>query len=182
MSTSKFVSTADTISGLGTPAMGDERESDIVLRGTAFAYMLSTLAALIVPIGLALTGSGMWSLLALIALMSPSFGLALYCRSEGISMEALAARASRRRKTTIWTTYAVLTIAYMAALSFHASTGHPLVDIGSGFEKGSADTDFGFPGGLIAGGLVGGACAIYSLRRGRRLAEQREREQRLLDE
>lgn len=41
MSTSTFVSNADTISGLNDPSMSDERESDIFLRGMAFAYTLS---------------------------------------------------------------------------------------------------------------------------------------------
>ena len=182
MSTSTFVSTADTISGLNDPSMNDERESDIYLRGMAFAYTLSQLAGLIVPIGLAVTGSGMWSFLAFIVLMSPSFGLLLYCRSEGLSPDLISAKASRRRKLSVWITGGVLVVAFLAALSFHAATGHPLLNIGSGFEKDSDGTDPSFAGGLIAGGLVGGACAAYSLHRGRRLARQREQEQRFIEE
>lgn len=182
MSTSTFVSTADTISGLSDPSMGDERESDIFLRGIAFAYTLSQLAAIIVPIGLAVTGSGMWSFLAFFALMSPSFGLMLYCRSEGLSPELIAAKASRRRKIAVWSTGGVLVASFLAALSFHAATGHPLIDIGSGFEKASTGTDTGFPLGLVAGGLVGGAGAAYSLHRGRRLAQQREQQLRMSEE
>lgn len=182
MSTSRFVSAADTISGLGTPAMGDERESDVVLRGTAFAYMLFTLAAFVVPIGLALTGTGIWSLVVFAVLIAPSLGLSLYCRSEGLSMEALSAHASQRRKVVIWTSYAVLTLAFMAALAFHASTGHPLINFGNGFDNDLPEMNFGFSKGLVAGGLIGLAAAIYSLRRGRRLAEQREQEQRLIEE
>lgn len=182
MSTSAFVSTAYTISGLNDPSMSDERESDIFLRGMAFAYTLSQIAGVVVPIGLAATGSGIWSFLAFIVLMSPSFGLLLYCRSEGLSPDLISAKASRRRKIAVGITSGVLIVVFLAALAFHASTGHPLIDIGSGFEKESTETDFNFAGGLITGGLVGGVCAAYSLHRGRRLARQREQEQRLTEE
>ena len=182
MSTSTFVSTADTISGLSDPSMSDERESDVYLRGMAFAYTLSQLAGVIVPICLALTGSGMWSFLAFIVLLSPSFGLMMYCRSEGLSPDLISAKASRRRKIAVWSTAGVLIVVFLAALAFHSATGHPLIDIGSGFEKDSTGTNPNFAIGLIAGGLIGGACAIYSLRRGRRLARQREQEQRLIEE
>jgi hypothetical protein len=182
MSTSTFVSTADAISGLNDPSMSDERESDIFLRGMAFAYTLSTFAALVVPTGLALTGTGLWSIVAFAALIIPSLALSLYCRSEGLSMELLAARSTRRRKITFWATTIALIVGFFAALSFHAATGHPLIDVGNGFDSGAPELHFGFPFGLVVGGLIGTAVAIYSLRRGRRLAEQREREQRLIEE
>ena len=182
MSTPTFVSTADTISGLSNPSMSDERESDVYLRAMAFAYTLSQLAGIVVPIGLALTGSGMWSFLAFIVLLSPSFGLLLYCRSEGLSTDLISAKASRRRKIAVGITSGVLILVFLAALAFHSATGHPLIDIGSGFEKDSTGTNPNFAIGLATGGLIGGPCAIYATRRGRRLARQREQEQRLIEE
>lgn len=182
MSTSTFVSTADTISGLNDPSMSDERESNIFLRGMAFAYTLSQFAGLLVPMGLAVTGSGMWSFLAFIVLMSPSFGLMLYCRSEGLSPDLISAKASRRRKIAVWITGGILVAVFIGALAFHSATGHPLIDVGSGFEKESDGTGPSVTGGLIAGGLVGGACAACSLHHGRRLAVKREQEKRFIEE
>lgn len=170
----------DRMAGLNDPSMGDERERDIVLR----AYTVAAVAGVYLLGGLglvfALIGAGLWS--ALIIGSSGLIGVvaAVYARREGVNLGAAVERADRRRFIACSVAGAVMAMAWLAALVFHALAGHPVFSVGLGGAPIAADNSSAL--GALCGGVVGGGAVIAVMaitRKYRRARDERERLQAL---
>ena len=137
----------------------DEREKGVILEGIARAFNVSTFASLLVAIVLALTGSGMWSMLVILSTGIPGAVLGAYCKKHNVDYYSVLRDRSTRSWIIRMVVHIALTIAWIAAIAFHYSTGRPLIDFPQGFGHDDAfDTTW-----LITGAAIGMLVSILGM-------------------
>lgn len=161
---------ANRIAGLNDPSMGDERERDVILRAYMFGSIISMYAFLAIAVLFAVIGAGLWTLPLVFGSAALGFTVSGYCRREGVDFALAAARAAPRRLVISQLTSAIAAVAWLFAVGFHQTTGHPLVEAGLGSTITSASG-----GSLMIGGVIGmvGAIAAISVSRHRKLKQAR---------
>lgn len=160
---SRFTEIADTISGVRDPSMGDERERDVILRAYTFSSVLATYAAFAIAILLAVIGVGLWSVLVVLAAGLSGWGAIWYCARNDVDLAAMTERMTGRRRRVTYSSMAVLSVLWIAAVLFHVLTGAPLVPIDLGFPA-AADNGFSTVLGALVGGAVGIVAVVVALK------------------
>lgn len=130
---------ANRIAGLNDPSMGDERERDVILRAYTFGSVISIYVFFALGVLFAVIGGGLfWT--ALIFLGSGAVGVAasIYCKREGVDFKMVGARVNPKRLVISQFIGAAFAIAWVVAIAYHESTGHPLIDVGLGTSFGSS--------------------------------------------
>ena len=163
---------ADRIAGFDDPSMGDERERDVILRAYTFASTLSIYVFLGLGIVFAVIGAGMWSVLIVLASGVAGSAVSSYCRRENVDFTLAMARISPRRLVVSYVVGAIFAAAWLAAIVFHQTVGHPLIDVGLG-SAAEAFSEDALP--VVIGGIVGFAAAVVvmSISRFRKLRQVR---------
>lgn len=163
---------ADRIAGFNDPSMGDERERDVILRAYTFASVVSTYVFFALGVLFAVIGGGIfWT--ALIFLCSGVTGVAVstYCKREGIDWKMVLARANRKRLVTGQLVGAAFSITWLAAIAYHQSTGHPLLDVGLGTTVGDSTGSSSIFIGAASGFIT--VVVILAISRHRKLKQAR---------
>ena len=170
---SRFTEIADSISGVRDPSMGDERERDVILRAYTFSSVVATYAAFAVAILLAVIGVGLWSVLVVLAAGLTGWGAIWYCARNDVDLPAMTERTTGRRRRVTYSSMAVLSVLWVAALLFHVLTGAPLVPVDLGFP-GPSDNGFATVAGALVGGAGGIAAVIVAFKLTSRSIRKRE--------
>lgn len=149
---------ADRIAGLNDPSMGDERERDVILRAYTFGSVLSVYVFLALAVLFAVIGAGLWTLPLLLGSGVLSFAVSSYCKREGVDFDLATALSSPKRLIISYLTCGVFAVAWVVAIGFHQTTGHPLLTAGLGSTAESASGS-----SIVIGGIVGIAIAIVAM-------------------
>ncbi|GAA1854298.1 hypothetical protein [Brevibacterium marinum] len=149
---------ADRIAGLDDPSMGDERERDVILRAYMFGSVISMFVFLALAVLFAVIGAGFWTIPLIFGSSVLSFAVSSYCKREGVDFELATARAAPRRLVISYLACGAFAIAWVIAIGFHQTTGHPLVAAGLGSSVESASGS-----SIVIGGLVGVIIAILAM-------------------
>lgn len=162
---------ANRIAGLNDPSMGDERERDVILRAYTFGAVISTYTFFALGLLFAVIGAGMWT--ALLILGSGALGVAVasYCKREGVDYTMATARVAPKRLIGSFIIGAVFSAAWLAAIVYHQTTGHPLIDAGLGATFGDSTGGSSLIIGAAAGAL--GTITFITITRNRRLKQAR---------
>src|SRR5699024_1975583 len=142
---------ADRIAGFDDPSMGDEREREVILRAYTFGSIVSTYAFFALGLIFAVIGGGMWTALIVIASGASGVAISAYCKRENVDFSLAMARTAPRRLLTAYLIGAVFAIAWVAAIVFHMSVGHPLIDVGLGGDLGEVTSS----SSIVIGAAVG---------------------------
>lgn len=146
---------ADRIAGLNDPSMGDERERDVILRAYTFGSVVSIYVFLGLSLLFAVIGAGLWTLPLILGSGLLTFVVSGYCKRAGVDFALATACAAPRRLILTQIVMAVVAFAWVFAVGFHQSTGHPLVEAGLGTTIKSASGS-----SMMIGGVFGAAAAI----------------------
>ena len=162
---------ADRIAGFDDPSMGDEREREVILRAYTFGSIVSTYVFFALGVIFAVIGGGMWT--ALIVLASGVSGMAVsaYCKRENVDFSLAMARTAPRRLLISYVVGAVFAIAWVAAIVFHMTTGHPLIDVGLGSDLSGLTSSTSIAIGAAVG--FAGAIVAMSISRSRKIKQAR---------
>lgn len=147
---------ADAIAGFNDPSFGDEREANIMLRGTVVGMQVATYASFLAALLLAAGGAGFFSALPIFAAAAGGQTITWYCNKHGVSYWELFDRANRGRRWTYWTIAALITAAWIGVLAFHMLTGSPLVSVSP--LLGTDD-----PSGTLIGGIAGAVAGLAAV-------------------
>lgn len=162
---------ADRIAGLADPSMGDERERDVILRAYTFGAVVSMHVFFALGVLFAVIGGGFWTILIVMGAGVMSAAVSSYCKREGMDFKMATARANPKRLVVSQLIGAVFIIAWVVAIVYHQTTGHPLIDAGLGTAFG------GSSGGssIVVGAAIGfiTAIAIVMATRHRKLKQVR---------
>lgn len=162
---------ANRIAGLNDPSMGDERERDVILRAYMFGSIISTYVLLALGVLFAVIGGGFWTALIVLGTGVSGAMVSNYCKREGVDFKMAVARANPKRLVISQVIGAIFAIAWVVAIVYHKTTGHPLIEAGLGSTFGNSD------GGssIIIGAAIGmvGAIAAISVSRHRKLKQAR---------
>lgn len=152
---------ADRVAGFDDPSMGDERERDVILRAYTFGAVVSTYVFFALALVFAVLGAGLWSALIILASGVSGVAISAYCRRENVDFSMAMARVSPKRLIVANITGGLFAIAWLAAVVFHMSTGHPLIDVGMGDRvmPGAPSSTYS----VVIGGAVGFIIAITML-------------------
>lgn len=162
---------ADQIAGFNDPSMGDERERGIVLRAYTFGSVISTYAFFALGLVFAVFGAGMWTVLIVLASGLSSIAVSAYCKRENVDFSMVMARISPKRLLISNIVGAVFAIAWVAAIAFHMTTGHPLLDVGLGSDLSEVTSATS----VVVGAAVGFIGTIVAMRisRSRKIRQAR---------
>lgn len=158
---------ADTIAGLDDPSLGDEREREVILRAYTFASVISTFVLLGLAVIFAVIGAGLWSALLILSTGIVGGVVCAYCHREGVDFALTLARVRPRRMVATQLASLAFALAWLAAITFHQMTGHPLIEAGLGVMP-QSDSAWS----LIVGGI--GTIIVLTLARRRTLARARK--------
>lgn len=145
----------DNLSVVPDSAGFDEREKSIVLEGIARAFSVGIWTTYACAVILALTGSGMWSVIVLFAAGLPSVALHAHCRKHGIDYNRVIHGYSKKASAAHLAISMVFLAAWLAAVAFHGMTGNPLINLPEFLTSGNTTS------GLISGAIFG--LAIFFL-------------------
>lgn len=161
---------ADRIAGLDDPSMGDERERDVILRAYMFGSVVSIFAFLGLSLLFAVIGAGLWTIPLILGSSLLTFAVSGYCKRAGVDFALATARAAPRRLVLTQIVMAVVAFAWVFAVGFQQSTGHPLVEAGLGTTISSASGS-----SIMIGGVFGAvaAIAVVAISRHRKLKQAR---------
>ena len=162
---------ADRIAGFDDPSMGDERESEVILRAYTFGSIVSTYAFFALGLVFAVIGGGIWTALIVIASGASGVAVSAYCKRENVDFSLAMARTAPRRLLISYVVGAVFAIAWVAAIVFHITTGHPLIDVGLGTDLSEVTSS----ASIVIGAAVGfaGAIVAMSISRSRKIKQAR---------
>ena len=149
---------ANRIAGLNDPSMGDERERDVILRAYMFGSIISMYAFLAIAVLFAVIGAGLWTLPLVLGSGLMTFAVSGYCKREGVDFALAAARAAPRRLVLTQIVTSLIAFAWVFAVGFHQSTGHPLVEAGLGTIISGASGS-----SIMIGGVIGAVAAIVGM-------------------
>lgn len=161
---------ADKIAGLDDPSMGDERERDVMLRAYTFGSVISTHVFFALAVLFAVIGAGLWTIPLVLGSAVAGLAVPAYCKREGVDFTLAVSRAANKRIIVSYAVSAVFTAAWVAAIAFHQTTGHPLIDAGLGSPlAGSSSNSF------VTGAIIGIVLAItaFAISRHRKLKQAR---------
>ena len=146
---------ADRITGLNDPSMGDERERDVILRAYTFGSVLSAHVFFVLAVLFAAIGAGLWTIPLILGSAVAGIAVPAYCKREDVDFTLAVSRAADKRIVVSYAIAAVLTAAWVAAIAFHQTTGHPLIEVGLGSPlAGSSGSSF------VIGAIIGIVLAI----------------------
>lgn len=149
---------ANRIAGLNDPSMGDERERDVILRAYMFGSVISMYVFLGLSVLFAVIGAGLWTLPLVLGSGLMSFVVSGYCKREGVDFSLATARAAPRRLVITQIVTGVIAFAWVFAVGFHQTAGHPLIEAGLGTVISSASGS-----SIMIGGVIGAVAAITAM-------------------
>ncbi|WP_193071380.1 hypothetical protein [Brevibacterium sp. FME37] len=169
---------ADRITGLDDPSMGDERERDVILRAYTFGSVVSTHVFFALAVLFAVIGAGLWTIPLVLGTGVAGLAVPAYCKREGVDFTLAVSRAANKRIVVSYAVSAVFTAAWVAAIAFQQTTGHPLIDVGLGSPLAGASN-----GSFVTGAIIGIVIALtaFAVLRHRKLKRARLEEESAAD-
>ncbi|WP_436326783.1 hypothetical protein [Brevibacterium sp. FAM 27836] len=162
---------ADRIAGINDPSMGDERERDVTLRAYTFGSVVSMYVFFGLGLFFAVIGAGLWTLPIFLASGAMGVAASSYCKREAVDIKLATARVAPKRRVKSYLFGALFTVAWIVAITFHETTGHPLIDAGLGSTLGFSDSGTSMLIGLASGIIV--VASLEALQRHRKLKQTR---------
>lgn len=156
---------ANRIAGLNDPSMGDERERDVILRAYTFGSVVAIYVFFVLGLLFAVIGAGLWTVPLVLGSGVISLAVSTYCKREGIDFASATARVAPKRLVLSQIIGAVFTIAWVIAIVFHQTTGHPLIDVGLGTAFGSSTGGSSIVIGAAIGFIIAGTIMMVSRQR-----------------
>lgn len=144
----------DKMMGFDSAAMGDEREARILLQATSVGSILAAYVMTAIAAGLALTGSGIWAIVILIASSFPSLSLYIYASLHGIMVNDLMKRGSTKQVMIPQIIVGVMVAALIFGLVFNIMTGSPVIAVPAVMQSIAASISGHYS---VAAGVAGGA-------------------------
>lgn len=144
----------DALLGYDSPAMGDERQRDVILRANNLSFALALVLGVVASVFLAATGLGWGSLIVLFAATLPVYVGYFYGRREGVDIFVANTHAPRSRRLYSGAFATIGVIALLGSIGYQYVTGHPLFAI----NWGPAGPGEAFKSSEIIGTISGAIC------------------------
>lgn len=167
----RTIARLEAFGGLRDQSMGDERESQVLLRGNSIALTFGLLTQFALAIGLALTGYWIIAFIVVILAGLQGYVSMWYTTACGVSNAALNQRMGRRRKLATWGLAGLVILGFIGARMYQLFTGHALIRV-----DGVADipTSPSTAWGMLVGALLGVGAAVVGFVVDARKAKARE--------
>lgn len=148
-----FVRVADSVAGLNEQSMGDERESQVILRAYTFALVTGMFALMITGAILSLFGYWGFALSAVLLGAFQSYLAIAYAAANNVSLFALETQTSSARKLASLITFLVIMVVFFGARGYQIYAGKPMLERNALTENGNVPTsDFW---SMLAGAVCG---------------------------